>query len=632
MQDKMEGNKVLAVPVTLKGGGNYLLWSRLVKTVIGSKGLWGHVTDGVPKPVAIDGGSTEIVVADQEKWAQEDLKVLAVLQGSLEASILEAYSYCETPKALWETLQKVYGNISNLSRVFEVKRAINTLMQEEEEFTKHLGKFRALWSELEMLRPNTNDEATLMERREQDQVFGLLLTLNPVYKDVIKHMLRSPKLPSFDDVCAQLQKEDDSLGLFGGKGEMTSANQVETVQANKAAYKGDERKFGGNCDHCKKPGHKRSQCWILHPHLKPSKFVKDREGRAHLSAESSEAGSSRGSNGAGVRAEESDVKAMASQHTSGKSSMEHEMIRRSDIDALIKALKDNGSSLTHTLGYSYAACSIPRSLENIETELKIPRTSIARIESPSGFAVQNMIKPLIVDSGASHHMISDTSLIKDIEPTTGHVMIANGDRIAIKGIGNLKLFDKESKAFYMPEFTSNLLSVKKCTTDLHCNVIFSPNDVKFQDIESHKLIGKGVTKGDLYMLEDIAPVSNLSYSFQSVSALKNNALWHARLGHPHVRALNLMLPGVMFKNNECEACILGKHCRTVFQKSSTIYENCFDLVHSDVWTAPCLSRESYKYFVTFIDEKSKYTWITLIKTKDSVLEAFKNFQCYVTNQ
>ncbi|KAL0745400.1 hypothetical protein Bca101_102107 [Brassica carinata] len=296
----MEGNKVLAVPVTLKGGGNYLLWSRLVKTVIGSKGLWGHVTDGVPKPVAIDGGSTEIVVADQEKWAQEDLKVLAVLQGSLEASILEAYSYCETPKALWETLQKVYGNISNLSRVFEVKRAINTLMQEEEEFTKHLGKFRALWSELEMLRPNTNDEATLMERREQDQVFGLLLTLNPVYKDVIKHMLRSPKLPSFDDVCAQLQKEDDSLGLFGGKGEMTSANQVETVQANKAAYKGDERKFGGNCDHCKKPGHKRSQCWILHPHLKPSKFVKDREGRAHLSAESTEAGSSRGSNGAGI--------------------------------------------------------------------------------------------------------------------------------------------------------------------------------------------------------------------------------------------------------------------------------------------------------------------------------------------
>ena len=81
--------------------------------------------------------------------------------------------------------------------------------------------------------------------------------------------------------------------------------------------------------------------------------------------------------------------------------------------------------------------------------------------------------------------------------------------------------------------------------------------MKFQDIESSKLIGKGITKGDLYMLEDIAPASFIC-SFSSTSVLNNDALWHARLGHPHVRALSLMLPGVMFKNNDCEACILGK--------------------------------------------------------------------------
>ena len=42
----------------------------------------------------------------------------------------------------------------------------------------------------------------------------------------------------------------------------------------------------------------------------------------------------------------------------------------------------------------------------------------------------NVSKPLIVDSGASHHMISDTNFIKDIKPTNGHVIIANGDKIA----------------------------------------------------------------------------------------------------------------------------------------------------------------------------------------------------------
>jgi len=92
-----------------------------------------------------------------------------------------------------------------------------------------------------------------------------------------------------------------------------------------------------------------------------------------------------------------------------------------------------------------------------------------------------------------------------------------------------------------------------------------------------------------------------------------------------------LLQSTSFKNDECEACILGKHCKSVFPKSSTIYEKCFDLIHSDVWTSPCLSRENHKYFVTFIDEKSKFTWLTLLPSKDRVLEAFTNFQTYVTN-
>ncbi|KAF8048773.1 hypothetical protein N665_2409s0001 [Sinapis alba] len=166
--------------------------------------------------------------------------------------------------------------------------AINTLAQEEVEFTKHLGRFRSLWSELEALRPNTNDQEILAERKEQDQVFGLMLSLNPAFNDVIKHILRSPSLQSMEEVCAQIQKEEGSLGLFGGKGDLSMAHKAEGIQANKAAYQGEDRKygerFGGNCDHCKKPGHKRSQCWILHPHLKPAKLNKDRDSRAHLSA------------------------------------------------------------------------------------------------------------------------------------------------------------------------------------------------------------------------------------------------------------------------------------------------------------------------------------------------------------
>ena len=326
-------------------------------------------------------------------------------------------------------------------------------------------------------------------------MFGLLLTLNPIFNDLIKHILKSPKLPSLENVCAQIQKEEGSVGLFGGKGELTLANHADGAQANKAAYKADERKFGGNCDHCKKLGHKRSQCWILHPHLKPANFMKDREARAHLSNEGSEACSS----GAGSAVREGEGIALTTQHTPLKS-MEGELIWRSDIDALIKALKENGNGIGNTLGYSFDASYLDRTCVHLSSEIESKSNDASRLlkkldnmRQPSTFAAHNVIKPLIVDSGASHHMISDNSLIKDIEPAQGHVMIANGDRIAITGIENLKLFDKESRALYMPEFISNLLSIKKCTTDLHCNVIFSPSDVKFQDIETSKMIDKSST-------------------------------------------------------------------------------------------------------------------------------------------
>nr|VDD06804.1 unnamed protein product [Brassica oleracea] len=132
-----------------------------------------------------------------------------------------------------ETLSKTFGNVSNISRVFELKRVINSMKQDGGELTKHMRKFGSLWSELE------------------------------------------------------------------SKGELTMAHQAEGMQANKAAYRGSGRKYEkyeGGCEHCKRTGHKKSECWILHPHG----VNRDREAKAHLSAEANGAGSSGASSGAKV--------------------------------------------------------------------------------------------------------------------------------------------------------------------------------------------------------------------------------------------------------------------------------------------------------------------------------------------
>ena len=165
--------------------------------------------------------------------------------------------------------------------------------------------------------------------------------------------------------------------MFGKKGkELALANQAsqaeqgEVPQANKAAH-GKYERFNGNCEHCKKQGHKKNQCWILHPHLKPAKFNKDREAKAHLGDGSGGASSSKGHEG-----EVDNGKSLVA-YTGGAStrSVNDEYLKRSDLDALIKLFKANGN----ILGHSHHAYLSPKT---VERSIELPRT-VRILDTPS---------------------------------------------------------------------------------------------------------------------------------------------------------------------------------------------------------------------------------------------------------
>ena len=56
------------------------------------------------------------------------------------------------------------------------------------------------------------------------------------------------------------------------------------------------------------------------------------------------------------------------------------------------------------------------------------------------------------------------------------------------------------------------------------------------------------------------------------------------------------------------------------------------LVFSDVWGAACDSFGRNKFYVSFIDDYSKFTWIYLLKHKSEVFQRFHEFQQLVERQ
>jgi transposase InsO family protein len=57
-----------------------------------------------------------------------------------------------------------------------------------------------------------------------------------------------------------------------------------------------------------------------------------------------------------------------------------------------------------------------------------------------------------------------------------------------------------------------------------------------------------------------------------------------------------------------------------------------ELIHSDVCgPMPSTSLSGYVYYVSFIDDYSRKTWVYFLKSKDELLEKFKEFKALVEN-
>ena len=120
----------------------------------------------------------------------------------------------------------------------------------------------------------------------------------------------------------------------------------------------------------------------------------------------------------------------------------------------------------------------------------------------------------------------------------------------------------------------------------------------------------------------------------------NLELWHKRLTYLSEKGLQIIarkdiLTKIKSKALEpCLDCLSRKQHGVAFHKNvpPTTRKHIFDLVHSDICSMIEKSLGGALYFVTFIDDHSRKVWVSLLKTKDQVLEAFKEFQAKVERE
>lgn len=79
----------------------------------------------------------------------------------------------------------------------------------------------------------------------------------------------------------------------------------------------------------------------------------------------------------------------------------------------------------------------------------------------------------------------------------------------------------------------------------------------------------------------------------------------------------------------CEACQFGKMHLLPLEISLSHAKEPLELVHTDVWgPAPINSTSGFKYYVLFIDDFSRFTWLYPLKQKSETVQAFIQFKKY----
>jgi len=187
---------------------------------------------------------------------------------------------------------------------------------------------------------------------------------------------------------------------------------------------------------------------------------------------------------------------------------------------------------------------------------------------------------------------------------------------------------------YVPSMRRNLISVSILDK---CGYTFEFGNGKLIVYFNSIIIGSGVLYDRLYMmnLNDMYINSVIGHKRSRVDE-NSSMLWHRCLGHiSRPRIERLIKEGILhdldFSDfDTCVDCVKGKLTVKVRNTGTNRSDNVLELIHTDI-CGPITptSMGGYKYFITFIDDYSRFGWIDLLQENSSSLDAFKSFKAAI---
>ena len=240
------------------------------------------------------------------------------------------------------------------------------------------------------------------------------------------------------------------------------------------------------------------------------------------------------------------------------------------------------------------------------------------------------------DIGASHHLTPDFSNLNMSSKSysgTDQITIGNGQGLPISHIGNASLSTPNHSfslkhVLYVPNACKNLLSVSQFAKDNSVFFEFYANFFFIKDLTTGRILHHGPLRQGLYPLFSRSCPTTPSHAL--LGERTSAANWYLRLGHPNFRIVRQVLSKFQLPISAnktlamCPACSQAKSHQLPFNSSTFVAYRPSELLFSDVWgPSPTVSFSGNKYYVSFVDVYSRFTWLYPIQAKSDAFHVLK---------
>ena len=261
---------------------NYRSWSQVVESHLDDQDLWEVVNGEEAKPVSPVVPSTSATAEARQQhttamteyetamtaWTKKTKKARKLIISTISPSVMTYVEGTRDPAEMWAILEGRYKPKTRVT-LRQLQRQFNTIkmIDDDGDMEKHLQKIERLKRQIEEQGEQISDSSYV----------SVLLNCAPSRYDVPISILEAQDNVTPAIIINRLLEEYRKF--LAAKPEKTLMAMLTNQGGKGANQKGGKPKnakaFDGNCNHCNKRGHKKDQCWIKYPELKPEKSRKD---------------------------------------------------------------------------------------------------------------------------------------------------------------------------------------------------------------------------------------------------------------------------------------------------------------------------------------------------------------------